>query len=135
MSWVPQYKIYEDDGLTLVYTFDFITGDPSSPSNPKKSHEVEGIRGQGSIVVPGSDKSWDLSLNFYLRGADYEEVIAKMDTLEDTIVMHTKYILKIGRTSSTTKPYNVMLVLPIAWDAGKRVRSQRGTITFLVNSW
>lgn len=135
MVWVPQYKVYEDDGLTLVYTFDFITNDSSSPSNPKKFNEVKGIRGQGSIVVPGSDAAWNLSLKFHLRGDDYEDVIAKMDILEDTIEMQIKYVLKIGRTSSTTKDYNVMLLVPIAWDDNRRTTFQKGTITFRSDAW
>lgn len=135
MSWVPKYRVYEDDGLTLVHEFDFITGDQVSPSDPTRFYEVQGSRGQGSIVVEGSDAAWDLVLNFHLRGDDYEDLIAKMDSLESTILMHTKYILKIGRTASTTKNYNVKRLLPITWSTGRRTTFQRGQITFRVNSW
>jgi hypothetical protein len=93
------------------------------------------MRGQGSLIIPGSTAAWDLELSFYLCAANYEALIAKMDTLESTIVMNTPYVLKIGRTPSTTKNYNVKRVLPIQWDTSKRIRSQRGIITFRVASW
>lgn len=134
MAWVPSYKLYEDDGLTLVYTFDFITED-NSPQDPEKGFEVEGIRGQGSIHVDGSEASWDLSLRFHLSASDYQVLIAKMDTLQNTIQMNTKYVLKIDRTPSTTQTYNVMRKQSISWDAGKRVKYQQGIITFRSSAW
>ena len=134
MSWIPSYKLYAQDGITLVYTFDAILDD-NSPQDPKKGYEVENIRGQGSIHISGSEASWDLSLRFHLSGTNYEDVIAKMDTLKNTILMDTNYVLKIDRTSSTTQNYNVMLKQSIAWDSGKRVRYQQGSITFRIHAW
>lgn len=134
MAWVPKYRVYEDDGLTLVYTFDAITGD-ISPLDPKRFSEAKNIRGQGSIIVPGSDDVWDLPLDFHLSGDEYEDIIAKMHNLKDTIVVQTKYILKIDLTQSTTENYNVMRLLPIQWDKNKRVTFQKGIITFRVNTW
>lgn len=136
MSWVPKYKVYENDGLTLVHEFEAVTRDSGSPSDPAKSSEIEGIRGVGSLTVTGSGASWDLTLRFHIRGDDYEDLIAKMDDLNDTIAINTKYVLKIDRTSSTTKDYNVMRKTPIAWDEDKRrTRFIFGTITFRVNAW
>lgn len=133
MTWVPSYKLYQNDGLTLVYTFDAITQD-NSPKDPKKGYDVEGIRGEGLIHVGGAKASWDLILRFHLSASDYEALIAKMDTLKDTILEDTKYVLKIDRTSSTTQNYNVIL-RSIEWDAGRRTKYQKGTIIFSVNAW
>jgi len=134
MTWFPRYKLYASDGLTLVYTFDAVTND-NSPQDPKKFYEVEGSRGQGSIHVSGSNASWDLVLRFHLHASDYEALIAKMDSVESTIPMNTNYIIKIDRTPSTTKNYNVMRKQPISWEDTKRVSYQFGIITFRTNAW
>jgi len=134
MTYYPDYKLYASDGVTLVYSFDYITSD-NSPQNPMRYTEISGIRGQGAIIVGGATASWDLTLRFFLRGTDYADLISKMDSIESTIVMNTPYVLKIGRTISTTKNYNVKLLQPITWDDTKRVKFQFGTITFRVDTW
>jgi hypothetical protein len=134
MTWHPQYNLYASDGLTLVYAFNAIIDD-NSPQDPMKGYEVEGSRGQGSIHVPGSAASWDLSLRFHLHANDYQALIVLMDTIQSTIVMNTKYILKIDRTPSSTVSYNVMRKQPISWDSDKRITYQFGNIIFRVNSW
>jgi hypothetical protein len=133
MSWYPTYKLYANDGLTLVYTF--ITTSDNSPSDPIRFFEVTGSRGQGSIIVPGSKASWDLQLRFHLSGSNYQDVIAKIDLVESLIVPNTEYILKIQRTPSTTKDYNVKRIAPIQWDDDKRLFFQKGLITFRALSW
>ena len=134
MVWNPLYRLYENDGLSLVYTFTVQPPD-NSPQDPMRFTEISGSRGIGSLIVPGSDASWNLNLRFIFQGSDYTDLIAQMDTLESTIVKNTEYILKIDRTISTTKNYNVKRLLPINWDDSRRVRIQKGTIIFLVNSW
>lgn len=134
MVWVPQYKIYASDGLTLVYTFNFVQTD-NSPQTSKKSVIISGHRGNGDIVVSGSDASWDITLGFCLVASNYQALIALMDSMETTILPNTKYILKIDRTPSTTKNYNVMLLSAIEWEPSKRTKVQKGHITFKINSW
>jgi len=132
--FVPSYKLYASDGSTLVYTFNFVTAD-NGPQDPFRFTEINGMRGQGSIIVPGSESAWDLNLDFWLIGANYEALIALMDSLQSTIVFNTKYVLKIDRTPSTTVNYNVKRITPIKWDASSRYYSQKGTISFRVGSW
>jgi hypothetical protein len=134
MVWVPQYKVYASDGLTLVYTFNFITSD-NSPQSLKRSTSITGFRGQGDIVIPGSESSWDLRLGFCLIGDGYQDLISKMDSLDTTIAFNTKYVLKIDRTPSTTKDYNVMRLVDIDWEDTKRTRVQKGNLTFRVGAW
>lgn len=134
MTWHPQYNLYASNGLTLVYSFSAVISD-NSPQDPMKGYEVEGSRGQGSIHVPGSTSSWDLSLRFHLHAVDYQALIALMDTIQSTIAMNTNYILKIDRTPSTTVSYNVMRKQPISWDSDKRITYQFGTIIFRANAW
>lgn len=133
MAWFPSYRLYANDGLTLIYTF-IVTSD-NSPSDPIRFFEVTGSRGQGSIIVPGSNASWDLQLRFHISGTYYQDVIDQMDDLETLIVPNTEYILKIQRTPSTTKDYNVKRIAPIQWDDDKRLYFQKGVITFRALSW
>jgi len=136
MSFVPSYVLWNSTGTAIIYTIPLVHRD-TSPQDPFKFVELESLRGQGSIIIPGSTNApWDLELDFYLQGSDYEDLIAKIDGMESTIVKNTKYVWKIGRTASTTKDYKVKRLVPILWDTNsKRTRFQRGTIILRVNSW
>jgi hypothetical protein len=134
MTWHPSYNLYASNGSSLVYTFNYITND-NSPQDPLKQTEISGIRGIGSIIIAGSQSAWDLNLEFVLVGTDYQDLISKMDSLESTIALNTDYVLKIDRTPSTTKDYNVKRIVPIQWQQSKRTTLQRGNIIFRVYSW
>jgi len=134
MSWFPKYNLYASDGLALVYPFQYILSD-NSPQDSLRFTEITGFRGQGSIIIPGSTQPWDLQLTFFLCNTNYETLIAAMDSIESTIVLGTPYVLSIDRTISTTKDYNVKRLTPIVWEDTNRVRYQKGTIQFRVNSW
>jgi len=134
MSWFPKYKLYASDGTTSVYPFQYILSD-NSPINTLRFTEITGFRGQGSIIVPGSTQPWDLQLTFFLCNTNYDTLIAAMDSIESTIALGTPYVLKIDRTISTTKDYNVKRLTPIQWEDTNRVRYQKGVIIFRVNSW
>jgi hypothetical protein len=134
MPWYPKYNLFESDGLTSVYPFEFITAD-NSPKDALRFTEITGFRGQGSIIIGGSTQPWDLELTFFLCESDYSSLIAAMDNIESTIEMNVPYVLKIDRTISTTKNYNVKRIAPITWENTQRVRYQKGTILFRVNSW
>jgi len=134
MVWYPKYNLYAADSLTLVYAFDYILSD-NSPITTNKFTEITGFRGQGSLIIGGSIQPWDIELTFGLLGTDYASLISKMDSIESTIVLNTAYVLKIDRTISTTKNYNVKRLSPIIWESTNRTRFQKGTITFRVNSW
>lgn len=135
MSWTPSYILYNSTGTGQIYTFTYVQGD-NSPQDPSSFVELNSFRGQGSVIIPGGDpESWDLQLDFILKGADYEAVIALMDALETTIVKNTPYVLKIDRTSSTTKNYKVKRLLPFIFEEGRRTSIQRVTVILRVNSW
>jgi hypothetical protein len=134
MDWSPLYRLYASDGSTLIYTFDFIVND-NGPQDPIKFTEISGIRGGGSIIIGGSKQSWDLTLDFWLIGNNYQALIAKINTLQSTILMNVPYVLKIDLTPSTTLNYNVKRIVPIRLDPSQRFYSQKGSITFKALSW
>jgi hypothetical protein len=102
-----KYTLYASDGTTPIYVFPFVQND-NAFQDPKDFVEVTGLRGVGSIIIPGSTQPWDLNISFIVSGVDYEDLISKLDSLQTTIALQTKYILKIDRTTSTTKDFNVM---------------------------
>jgi hypothetical protein len=134
MVWRPSYNLYASNGSTLIYSFNYVQND-NSPNDTLKYTEISGIRGNGSIIIPGSQNVWDLELQLFFKGTDYQDLIAQMDSIQSTIVLGTPYILKIDRTISTTQSYNVKRLVPIRWDASYRNFYQKGVISFRVNSW
>jgi len=129
-----KYKLYDSTGVSLIYTFPNVQSD-NSPQDPKDYVEIEGLRGTGSIIIPGSTQAWDLILNFVLFEDDYEALIAAMDNLKSTIVINTQYVLKIDRTLSTTKNYNVRRLKPFNFIEGFRTDYQEVICTLRANSW
>jgi hypothetical protein len=140
-DYYPSWKLYASDGVSLVYTFDYVLdwGD-GVLVDPQTFTEHTSLRGQGSIISEGSTAPWDLTLEFYLTATNYVALIAKMKALNTTIAFNTKYLLKMGLTtgSATTENLYVKRLSPIRWPISgnkKVVNGQRGFITFRVNSW
>lgn len=130
-----KYRLYDSTGTSLIYTFTYVQED-SSPQDSKDYVEIEGLRGVGSIIISGSTQAWDLTLRCLLVGDDYSAVIALADTLQSTVALQTKYVLKIDRTASTTQSYNVMRLQPIQIRSDDfRTQILEATIVFRVNSW
>lgn len=134
MSFVPDYKIYASDNATLVYTINNVIND-NSPQDSEQFIEHTNLRAKGSVIVEGGQAPWNLELQFVLRGTSYEDLIAKMDSIQSTIALNTSYYIKIGRTSTTTQDYKVKRLQPIQWENSKRTRFIYGTLILRVNSW
>lgn len=135
MSFVPSYILWNSTETGQIYTIPYVIAD-SSPQDPGNYVEHSSLRGRGGIIIEGTDKApWDLTLRFVLTGDDYEDLISKIDAIESTIVKNTPYVLKIGRTASTTKDYNVKRLTPIEWDEGRRYNIQYATLILKVWSW
>jgi hypothetical protein len=64
--------------------------------------------------------------------------MAEVDTIMSTIQKHTKYVLKIDRTQSSTKDYNVIRIDSteiIDTSNAPRTEFIKMRITFKANSW
>lgn len=138
MSFTPQFRLYAADGTTLIYTFTYVQN-ITDFQDPAKFVEHESLRGQGSIIIPGSDAAYDLTIQFILQGVDYSDLVSKINTLKSTITKFTKYVLKVDLTISTTQDYKVMRLNPISFpiesNTNKRVTLQRVEMTLRVNTW
>ena len=134
MAFVPHVKLYASDGVTLVYTF-LAVQTINAPQTVNKSTIVEGIRGQGCIVIPGSSASWDLIISGILLAEGYAAVDTLIASLESTIVMFTPYILIFEKTISTSYSYNVMRIDPIEYGPSFRINDQSYTVKLRVGAW
>ncbi len=140
MAWIPTFKLYASDGISLIYQFEHVLDWGDGPFFDPKSYVVhKSFRGQGGIVSDGTDDTWNFGLEFYLSGSDYADLVAKMKAVSTSIVFNTKYILKIQLSSggSTEDLYVKRLsnvTYPIS-SLNKVVTSQKGTINFLVDCW
>jgi hypothetical protein len=140
MPFIPRFKLYDDTGNNLLYTFPLVQY-TNSPQDPKKSVEIKGFRGRGGIIIPGSDDMWDLIIKGILIAEDYELLTEKIEEIKDTIVLFTPYYLKINKYENPESgqtanfEYKVKRISAIDFEESKRVRMQSYTITFKVNSW
>jgi hypothetical protein len=140
MAYVPTFTVYAANGITPIYTFDYVLDWGNSPfRNPQTYTRHSSLRGQGCIISEGSNDCWELALEFYLKADDYEALVTKIQAVDSTILFNTKYILKFGLSATTTKSLYVKRLVdtdfPITSDTNKVNTSQRGIIVFLVNSW
>jgi len=134
MSFVPKIKLYASNGVTLLYTFPVVQS-INAPRVIKKNSVVEGIRGQGCIVIPGSSASWDLEINGIFLADNYSALVSLMDTLESTVIMFTNYILVFDKTIATSYTYNVQRIEPIEYPQSFRVNFQDYIVRLKVGAW
>lgn len=135
MSIIPKFKLISAaDGTTVLYTFEIVQV-TNAPQTTIKNTIIEGIRGQGCIVISGSSGSWDLTIQGVFLASDYEAVTTKIDALETAIPAGTKFILTLDKTVSTTYSYNVIRILPIEYPDSFRTDYQEYRITFKANAW
>lgn len=137
MAYVPVFALYASNGSSLVYTFTY-TQNINEPNDPYDSVQIDGLRGIGSLIIPGSAQSWEMVIDFIIEGTDYEDLMSKVDSINSTIVPFTPYVFKAGRTSSTSASYNVKRIRPIEQtntQEGRRMRFAKMRIYLQVNTW
>lgn len=135
MTWYPTFKLFAANGSTLVYTFQYVQNITGWPSDQPSNIEISNLRSQGSIIIPGGNKSYDIILQGALIGTDYSDLTADILDLRDKIVANTNYVLKLDKTVSTTDNINVMRLLPIVFEDSYRNTLQKYAVTFRALSW
>lgn len=130
------FKLYESDGITFRYTFPYVQ-ETNAPQTVKKFTEIKGLRGDGSIVIKGSDDSWDLIVRCILTGENYDEITQKIDILESALEFAQPYILKIDKEEggATVYSYRIKRLSPIEYPSSLRTDSQEAIIRLKANSW
>jgi len=108
MSFVPTAKIYQTNGITLVYNIGNMLNVVGWPDNDNPdSVFLTNLRSQGEISIPGGDQSYPIVITGRLTAANYTALITAWNALQDTIVSNTAYYLKIDKSVSTTDSLKV----------------------------
>jgi len=109
-----KFNLYSiESGEPLIYTFPIVS-QANYPHTEKKLIEHENVRGKGSIIISGGDSAWDLTLRGVLIGNDYDDLMDKVDELEEKVLLNEPFILKI-ESNTTTYEYNVKRILPVEY--------------------
>jgi hypothetical protein len=135
MAWKPRFRLYQNDGLTLVYEFEHIQSISGWPSDEPNSIKITNLRSQGSIQIAGGLKSYDITLQGILQAADYEALTTAILSLRDTVDPNTNYVLKIDKSSIASDSINVIRVEPIKFEDSFRTTFQKYSVTFRALAW
>jgi hypothetical protein len=135
MAWKPRFRLYAADGTTPVYEFLHVQGISGWQTDNPANIEISNLRSQGSINIPGGDKSVDLSLQGILLAADYEALTTLVFALTSAVVNNTNYVLKIDKSPSSTEAIRVKRVVGVVWEESQRLTMQKYTCTFKTLSW
>jgi len=133
-TFIPRLKLYASDGVTLLYTF-LVVQSTNAPQTTIRSTEISGIRGQGSILITGSEEAWDLKITGIIVGTDYQDITSKIDAMESALTLGTKFILVFDKTPITSYSYHVIRRVPIAYSDSLRTFDQEYTVILRANSW
>jgi len=109
------------------------------PRTLERFTEIKGTRGIGSIIITGSEDSWDGVIRGFLVGDDYEEITQKIDALETAIEFAEPYYLKIDKVEggASTYSYRVKRLEVIEYPASLRNsnKKQEYLVRFKIKSW
>jgi hypothetical protein len=134
MAWHPSFKLYANDGTTLVYFIENVITTNYPQDNPA-SVQLTNLRSSKGIIIPGGNKPYELNFKGILIGVNYIDLQSKITVLKNSIVCNTQYVLKIDLSESSTDDINVTRISPIVFDEGRRTKIQYFNISFLANSW
>jgi len=138
MSFIPSHKIYASNGTSLIYTIeDVIRRDPVLSVNIPNFVEHTTFRSNGSIIIPGGNKPYDITLVARLGADNYTDLMTALNNLKTTIATKTEYYLKIDTSISTTDDIKVMRLQDIVIDTGigKLTKFLYYTLTLRANAW
>lgn len=134
MAFIPQFKLYQSDGVTLLYHLEYIITTNYPNENPS-SVQLINLRSSKGIVIPGGNKNFELTFRGVLIGTDYTDLQSKIATMKSTILVNTPYVLKIDTSVTETDDINVMRVSPIVFEEGRRTKFQYYNLNLMANSW
>jgi len=137
-NWVPRFKLYASDGITLKHTFEAVQR-TNLPQSPLRHIPIEGVRGKGKLIIPAGTETWDLEIEgvMYIDTAveSYEDLVVKIDAMESAIALNTAYYIRLDKTDSTYYSYKVKRVEAIDYPQSLRTDMQRYLVKFVVNAW
>lgn len=137
-SWVPGFRLYDETGLTLLFTFTAVQ-DTNIPQNPEDTVTITNFRSSGAVVIGGGNKPFEGFLKFWLfSDTVYSGVITDIDSMYSVITVNTPFVLQIDKTPSTYYSYNVKRLVDFDWSnisTDLRQYRQEVTLKLLCNAW
>lgn len=133
-----RFRVLESNGITERYIFPLVQ-ECNYPKSIKKFTEVKGFRGEGSIVITGSEASWDLTIRGLINQDDYDDITIAIDELETALAFGEPYYLKIDKdlAQSAQYSYKIKRISSIEW--GESLRNGQGFLEYNIvlkaNSW
>lgn len=120
MSFVPSHKIYASNGTSLIYTIeDVVRREPVLSFNEPDYVEHTSLRSNNSIIIPGGNKPYDITLYARLGASNYTNLMTALSSLKTTIAMKTNYYLKIDTSGATTNDIKVQRLQRIVVDQNR----------------
>lgn len=135
MVWRPEFKLYAADGVTLVYQFQYVQNVTNWLTENPSNVEISNLRSQGSINIPGGQKSVDLTIQGVLCADGYTALTTAIFALNDAIVANTNYVLKLDKSPTSSDSIRVKRVLGIKWEDSQRLNLIKYEVTFKTLSW
>lgn len=138
MAWNPTIKIYNSDGITLVYTISdiLVPIDGWPNTNNPSSIALSNNKSQGEIIIPKGNLAYDVTVRGKLSTGSYATLITAFSTLQSTIVANTNYYIKIDKSESTTDDLKGKRLQPIrVINTNNWVSWLYYEIVFRINTW
>jgi len=98
MAWVPSHKIYQSDGVSLLYTIeDVVRREPPLSVEIPDYVTHENLRSAGEISIPGGNKAYDMTIYARLAASNYTNLMTALQALKTAIPINTNLYLKIDK--------------------------------------
>lgn len=134
----PYIKLWSSDGSSLIHTFNLVQS-INIPQSPRRTVEIKGQRGKGSIIIDGGEDTFDIIIKglFMIDDADegYEDLTVDIDAMESAIATNTPYLLRMDKTASTYYEYHVKRIEAIDYPENLRNNSQEYVCRLKANCW
>ncbi|MCK9542834.1 MAG: hypothetical protein M0R03_12475 [Novosphingobium sp.] len=134
MTWSPSFKIYDSANTTLIYDIENVLN-TNWPLEQASYVEITNLRSVGAIIIPGGNKTYTIEISGVLTADNYTDLTTKIFALKNTILMNTRYTLRVDKSVSTYDSIKVIRLEPIELEPSKRTNTQRFTLRLLGNSW
>jgi hypothetical protein len=120
---------------TNTYTFPLVQS-ISDPQEGMKATVIPGIRGNGSIVIPGGKKSQEIIIKGIILDNDgYIDITTAMDDMRSKVTTNAATLTIEHWTGSTWQPdrvWNIRRINEITFGDSMRICDIEYTVNFLV---
>ena len=138
-SYTVRVKYLESGSGYTAYVFPLVQS-VSDPVQGMKATEIKGVRGDGSVVIPGGKQSMNIELEgmFYDDDYDFKAITDAMAAMQTAIGTDTGTLTMEYYSGGVWVPvwaYTVRRINEITFPPSLRINSQTYRVSFLVMSY